>query len=179
MFIIGIGFLLSSFALGQGLKSSHDVMILPLRIAVILGLILPIAGTILAPKKLWLPAIIFFFVLFSSVGDSGGEFGTLSNTWRTTKCGWPTKYLVIHYHKGGNWSWNDEGTEQEWKSYIEREIEISWWRLPINIATSIFGVYLLTLPRKLIYKKNANQKLDPTVKTPVESGEVQGTAGQL
>jgi len=26
---------------------------------------------------------------------------------------------------------------------------------------------------------NANQKLDPTVKTPVESGEVQGTAGQL
>jgi rubredoxin len=30
-----------------------------------------------------------------------------------------------------------------------------------------------------IRKRNANQKLDPTVKTPVESGNEQGTAGQL
>jgi hypothetical protein len=28
-------------------------------------------------------------------------------------------------------------------------------------------------------KNSSNQKLDPTVKTPVESGKVQGTAGQL
>ena len=30
-----------------------------------------------------------------------------------------------------------------------------------------------------IKERKANQKLDPTVKTPVESGKVQGTAGQL
>jgi hypothetical protein len=37
----------------------------------------------------------------------------------------------------------------------------------------------IDLADKMLNKINPNQKLDPTVKTPVESGKVQGTAGQL
>jgi hypothetical protein len=41
------------------------------------------------------------------------------------------------------------------------------------------GEELATELRKRIDKEISNQKLDPTVKTPVESGNEQGTAGQL
>ena len=49
------------------------------------------------------------------------------------------------------------------------------------LGLGIMFIALSALPIALMLerKNRHNQKLDPTVKTPVESGNVQGTAGQL
>jgi hypothetical protein len=54
------------------------------------------------------------------------------------------------------------------------EISAIWLFVPFLISA-----HLLVMAVREEKKKEPNQKLDPTVKTPFESGKVQGTAGQL
>jgi hypothetical protein len=123
-----------------------------------LGVLFPVVAVLARPKQLVLPAVLFVFILLSTPKHVGGGWGTMSNTWSSTTYGWPSDYITVYYHKGGNWSPDNS----KWIPYEERSIGISWWKTLIVLATSVAGTCILLAPRKLIEMRRANKALHAT-----------------
>ena len=166
MFIIGFTALAVAFALFYWVAEVRSVPpSLNLRplfgVLCLAGVVLPLIAIIAEPKALLVPAIVYFCLLFTTFQDRGPGWGTFSNTWRSTGFGWPTKYLVMHYHKGGKWVEQPEGT-QDWVPYIDRSWEVVWWESAPVLAASVAATLGLSVPRRLLEKGKANNYLNRT-----------------
>jgi hypothetical protein len=134
----------------------------------IVGSIVPFVIVVFWPKKFFLPAVLYFFLLLSSVNNGIGLHSAIgSHYWSSVNYGTPIEIAKINYYKGGEWLTTANNIKY-WSPVYSQNIKVFWWKLIQLITLSnicaVTVIVLRILLKKILTLYAVRTNLKPTSK---------------